>query len=118
MTDKLQFDTNYDDISIDNVYVGDNIDGVLDQKDLNITPFDVIKKLAEKIGQDVKDPEPSCKRCYGRGYVGRDSETKAPIPCKCVFPNFHDTENDRIFNRTRKLSRKERRRQQKNKRRG
>ena len=31
------------------------------------------------------DPKPNCKRCFGRGYIGRDTETGSFILCKCAF---------------------------------
>jgi len=29
-------------------------------------------------------PNPKCKKCYGRGHVGKDLKTGLFIPCKCV----------------------------------
>ena len=29
-------------------------------------------------------PNPNCKRCYGRGHVGRDVSTGLYVPCRCV----------------------------------
>ena len=29
-------------------------------------------------------PNPKCKKCYGRGHVGKDLKTGLMIPCKCV----------------------------------
>ena len=29
-------------------------------------------------------PDPKCKKCYGRGHVGKDLKTGLMIPCKCV----------------------------------
>lgn len=31
-----------------------------------------------------KKPSNSCKKCYGRGYVGRDSENLGYYACHCV----------------------------------
>lgn len=31
-----------------------------------------------------KLPNPKCKKCFGRGYIGRDILTDHVIPCKCV----------------------------------
>lgn len=33
-----------------------------------------------------KTPKASCKRCYGRGYIGRNDQGKF-VPCNCVKPN-------------------------------
>ena len=29
-------------------------------------------------------PDPKCKKCYGRGHVGKDLKTGKMIPCRCV----------------------------------
>lgn len=59
-----------------------------------IDPMDVIRKVAEKTGTKIQNPNPKCKfkGCYGRGYIGRDAKTKAPIPCKCIFPKVEGEE--------------------------
>lgn len=31
-----------------------------------------------------KRPNPGCKRCHGRGWIGRDVVTGNVIQCKCV----------------------------------
>jgi len=105
---ELNYDVGYDSITTEEVYV-DQGNTVVTKEELGITPFDVIKAHAEQLGQEIVDPAPSCKHCMGRGYTGRDATTKAPIPCKCIQPNFNSTENTTMYNRTRKLSRKERR---------
>lgn len=52
----------------------------------SIPVIEVIKAVAKKIGCEVCDPLPGHRACQGgRGYVGLDSKTKAPIPCKCIF---------------------------------
>jgi len=73
---------------------------VIDYK--NIDPLDVIKKFAEKQGITLKDPKSNCKRCYGRGYVGRlASQGGAPVPCDCIYPpEFRNkTSNLQVENR-------------------
>jgi len=30
-------------------------------------------------------PKPNCKRCYGRGYEGRDTKTNRNVVCRCVI---------------------------------
>ena len=87
----------------------DDTNTVITDEDLDISPLDVIRKVADNIGQELCDPNPSCKKCNGRGYTGRDAETKAPIPCLCIQPNRDSAESVMAFNRTRKYSRKERR---------
>jgi len=58
-----------------------------------IDPMTVIRKIAEKIGTKIKDPNPKCKSCYGRGYIGRDSQSKAPVPCQCIYPKLSNDES-------------------------
>jgi hypothetical protein len=56
---------------------------VVDKKDLS--PWEVIKATAIRLGYEVKDPNKSCKHCYGRGYIGLVAGTKQPIPCNCIY---------------------------------
>lgn len=43
------------------------------------------KQLASRKWKELdKKPNPSCKRCYGRGYIGRDVITDRVIECRCV----------------------------------
>lgn len=65
---------------------------VIEKED--ISPFEIIKAVAEQTGNEVRDPRPSCKHCYGRGYIGRDAATKMPIPCNCIYPNR--TPNEKV----------------------
>lgn len=32
----------------------------------------------------IKKPKSNCKRCYGRGYIGRDRVKKYFIMCNCI----------------------------------
>tara|TARA_Y100000310_G_C20704121_1_gene833214 strand:+ start:7831 stop:8352 length:522 start_codon:yes stop_codon:yes gene_type:complete len=57
-----------------------------------VDPMDVIRKIAEKTGNKIQDPNPKCRKCYGRGYTARDAKTKAPIPCKCIHPKLEGDE--------------------------
>lgn len=52
-----------------------------------LTPFEKIKFAAEKFGMKLNDPKTSCKRCFGRGYIGIDSNTRIPVHCPCIIPN-------------------------------
>jgi len=106
--ENLNFDVNYNEIEAQEVFVDDS-DKVITQKELNITPFDVIKATAQQLGQEIVDPTPGCKHCLGRGYIGRNADSKAPIPCSCIQPGFNSIENTTMYNRTKKLSRAERR---------
>jgi len=108
VVENLDFDVAYAPIKTEEVYIDQN-QSVITQDDLQITPLDVIKAHAEQLGIELVDPKSSCKSCYGRGYIGRDSQSKAPIPCSCIQVDFNSVNNQTMYNRTRKLSRKERR---------
>lgn len=94
----------------------DTKDGsVLDKKDL--TPFQMIKAIAKQNNHSIKDPKDGCSKCYGRGYEGIDSETKMPIPCRCLFRGKTKTEKDADImydnkNNPGKISRTQKRRMQ------
>jgi hypothetical protein len=32
-----------------------------------------------------KLPDPKCKKCYGKGWTGRDKDTGDVVPCRCVL---------------------------------
>ena len=106
---KLLFDNNYDDIDKEKVFIDTENDTIINNDDLYITPFDVIKQTAEALGQTISEPKKNCKHCNGRGYIGRDADTKAPIACKCIYTDYDDVHNQMIYNNFKKLSRKERR---------
>jgi len=111
--DILNIDTtSYNEIPQEEVYIDPTSNQVYSQEDLLITPFDVIKATAEKLGQTIKDPDPNCKHCYGRGYVGRDSDNKAPIPCGCIYSIDAKKSAEDIYRKTRKMTRAERREQE------
>lgn len=57
---------------------------VIDKSELS--HFDVIKAIASKTGMAIRDPKSSCKKCYGRGYIGIDILSKSPIACNCIYP--------------------------------
>ena len=101
---------NYDDYEIptaEPIIIADD-GSVVTESDL-VTPFMVMKSLAEKVGAQINDPSPSCKHCYGRGYVGRDSDTKAPIPCTCIMVNRDRKSEEDELNKLKHMSRSERR---------
>jgi len=58
---------------------------VIDAKSL--TPLQQLQFIADKMQMKLVPPNPNCTRpgCYGRGFVGFDNKTKAPVPCKCIF---------------------------------
>jgi len=51
-----------------------------------LTDWDVIKAVAKQTNTEIRNPKSGCKHCYGRGYIGWDHKTKAPIPCRCIHP--------------------------------
>lgn len=55
---------------------------------MNLDPLEVIQAAAQGIGLVLNDPKPNCKHCHGRGWTGRNAETKEPIPCSCIFPKY------------------------------
>jgi hypothetical protein len=45
--------------------------------------------LEDKEGNKLRAPwapKASCKKCYGRGFVGKNSTTKELIPCRKCYP--------------------------------
>jgi len=57
-----------------------------------LTVFQNMKLIAEQNGYVIKDPKTGCKKCYGRGYIGKDFKTQMPIPCNCIYPARTDNE--------------------------
>jgi hypothetical protein len=64
---------------------------VLDKKD--VSPLLQIKAFFDSTNVKYKDPNKSCKKCYGRGYTGFNISTQAWVPCTCLYPP--KTENER-----------------------
>lgn len=58
---------------------------VIDKQKLK--PMDYIRAIAKKLGHDIKEPNSSCKCCYGRGHVNYipEGSNEMPIPCKCIY---------------------------------
>jgi len=61
----------------------DTAKGELVEKE-KLTEWDVIKAVAKQNNVQLRNPNSGCKHCYGRGWIGKDSVTKAPIPCTCI----------------------------------
>jgi len=103
---------NYD--MVQNVeVVFDGNDNPVAQEDLKLTPLQVIKTMAQVMGQDLSDPKPNCKMCYGRGYTGRDSKSQAPIPCTCMYSKEAIVSNNLVQSRMHHKNRSERRQYEK-----
>lgn len=62
-----------------------DINGVTGER-VELNPLEKIKFAAERFGIALNDPQPSCKKCYGRGYTGIDTKTLIPVACKCITP--------------------------------
>ncbi len=58
---------------------------VIDRSSLK--PMDYIRAIAKKTGNIIKDPNPSCKKCYGRGHINsiEPGSDTLPIPCSCLY---------------------------------
>ncbi len=52
-----------------------------------LSPLEILKLAAQKAKPpiNIKDPDPDCDVCYGRGYKGHDAIAKHPVPCECLF---------------------------------
>lgn len=48
--------------------------------------WNIIKESARAFGIQIQQPNPHCKKCHGRGYIGRRHDTGEPIACNCIFP--------------------------------
>jgi hypothetical protein len=79
---------------------------VIDKESLS--PWEKIVHLAKQLNLELKDPNPSCKKCYGKGYDSIDSKTQLPIPCQCIFKEKVNT-NDFMANTLATHNRKYRR---------
>lgn len=53
---------------------------------IELSPLEKIKFAADRFGISLNDPNPSCKKCYGRGYLGVDFKTGIPVACSCITP--------------------------------
>lgn len=49
-------------------------------------PFVVIVQAARAMGIEIQNPKPNCKKCHGRGYIGRHADSGEPVACTCIFP--------------------------------
>lgn len=122
------FDTNIE-LDIDNEDYGDSLDvddsysaqpkkqallgangNVVDYKD--VSPMEVIKKLAEQQKIQLKEPKSNCKHCYGRGWIGR-LQNGAPLECSCIYPPDVKKKNANIVFENRALKRNKKYKKQK-----
>ena len=70
-----------------------DINACLPQDELNnkqnlkdMDPWTVIVEAARAMGIKINKPKENCKKCHGRGYLGRHADSGEPIACPCIFP--------------------------------
>lgn len=58
---------------------------VIEKEELSV--FQQIKLIAEQngYGDEIRKPRSGCKKCYGRGFIGREAKSQTPIPCNCIY---------------------------------
>ncbi len=64
-----------------NPETGETVDGN------SLSVLDKLKMIGKELGQTLDDPDPSCKKCYGRGYDGF-TQNGLPRPCNCMYKTF------------------------------
>lgn len=52
----------------------------------DMDPWTIIVEAARAIGAKINMPKENCKKCHGRGYIGRHAGSGEPIACPCIFP--------------------------------
>lgn len=60
----------------------------MDERTGEIGQFESDEK-ARQAGYDIplgRAPRRNCKRCYGRGHLGRNVDTGKYLPCPCTKP--------------------------------
>lgn len=58
----------------------------------SMNPMKIIKDSAEQLGIVLQKPKPNCKKCHGRGWIGRKADTGEPIACSCIIPKMDEKE--------------------------
>lgn len=51
-----------------------------------IDAWDVIVHMSKIMDIEIQDPKSGCRHCFGRGWIGRDTKTRHPVPCSCIYP--------------------------------
>lgn len=108
---KINTDYNRTKVSKEDVYLSDSGE-ILDRESL--TPFDKLKIASKQIGQTINDPDPKCKKCYGRGYTGINLDGNIPQPCTCIYKEFYANNPDWRQHQMPSWNRKTRRTYEKN----
>lgn len=73
-------------MSVDNVFQNPAEQAVNAQDFKSMDPWRIIVETAQAAGIEIHKPKPNCKKCHGRGYVGRHADTGEPVACTCIFP--------------------------------
>ena len=60
-----------------------------------LSPLEKIRLVESKFGLKIDDPDPSCKKCHGRGYTGILANG-SPDPCLCLHRTYKK-ENPRLW---------------------
>lgn len=55
----------------------------------SLEPLEQIRYAAKKFGVEIKDPNPNCRSCHGRGYTGK-RKTGEPVACHCIQPEMNE----------------------------
>lgn len=88
--------------------VDENSGSILKKED--ISPFDQMKAIAKKTGYEINNPKRSCKKCFGRGYIGFDiTNNRSPIPCMCIYSKEDVEKSKKNPIQTRQLNRSQKR---------
>jgi len=79
----------YDNINVSkkNVYINPETGEQVDPNTLTVAQK--LKYIATSLGQTVNDPDPKCKKCYGRGYTGINPDGNIPHVCDCMYKEFY-----------------------------
>lgn len=78
-----KFNSNEYDIEAQDQYFDTGSGELVDDKELTI--FQKIKIIAQRMGYEINDPKKDCRKCWGRGYTGLKKDTKEPVLCSCIF---------------------------------
>lgn len=63
-----------------------DVNACLPQQDLkSMDPWTVIVEAARAMAIQINKPKENCKKCHGRGYIGRHADSGEPIACPCIF---------------------------------
>lgn len=78
-------------------------------------PWRIIKESAEAQGIKIRFPKENCRRCHGRGWIGRMHDTGAPIACSCIIVKEKYESERELGDWSKPINREQRRAEKKNK---